>query len=57
MERACEGLAVAVWSAIMVTAFITLGPYFERPGLTIDVMVDRLEDTYAQLKGICATAG
>ncbi|MGB8504671.1 hypothetical protein [Mycobacterium sp.] len=41
-------LAIAVWSAILLTALDDLGPNTDWPHVTVDMLVTRLEDTFAQ---------
>jgi AcrR family transcriptional regulator len=41
-------LAMAVWSAIMLTAYAEFGPSTDWPHVTVDVLATRLEDTFAQ---------
>jgi AcrR family transcriptional regulator len=41
-------LAIAVWSAILLTALGDLGPDTDWPHVTVDMLVTRLEDTFSQ---------
>ncbi len=41
-------LAIAVFSAILLTALSDLGPNTDWPRVTVDMLVGRLEDTFAQ---------
>lgn len=37
-----------MWSAILLTALDDLGPNTDWPHVTVDMLVTRLEDTFAQ---------
>ena len=45
-------LAIAVWSAVLLTALDDLGPNTDWQHVTVDMLVARLEDTFAQFTGL-----
>jgi AcrR family transcriptional regulator len=47
-------LLVAVWSAILVTAFGDLGPDADWQAVDTEMLITRLNDTYKQFGDICA---
>jgi len=47
-------LVVAVWSAMLLTALDDLGPNTDWPHMTVDMLVARLEDTFAQFTELMA---
>ena len=47
-------LAIAVWSAILLTAVGDLGPDTDWPTTTVDLLIARLEETFAQFAGLRA---
>jgi AcrR family transcriptional regulator len=48
-------LIIAVWSAILVTAFGDLGPETDWQAIDIEMLIARLNETYKQFGDICAT--
>jgi AcrR family transcriptional regulator len=50
-------LAIAVWSAILLTALADLGPNTDWPHVTVDMLVTRLEDTFSQFIELMTTLG
>lgn len=50
-------LVIAVWSAILLTASDDLGPDTDWPRMTVDMLLARLEDTFAQFTGLMVALG
>jgi AcrR family transcriptional regulator len=47
-------LAIAVFAAVLLTAMDDLGPNTDWPHITVDMLVTRLEDTFAQFTELMA---
>ena len=50
-------LAIAVWSAVLLTALDDVGPDTDWPHMTVDMLVARLEDTFAQFTELMVALG